>query len=220
VKLFRECRLEPTEARDGDQVYYTPKFPIFGPDCGFFCPDDRTLVLGSRTTILRLIRRKVATPPPMIRDDPKDWERVSRGLLAITFDNRDGRLAKILRKSENDALPDGHDISPMFEHADRWVLGVGDSDAIAAQAWAVCRTAQDRDATAKVVETLLAAGRLLVDTHEPGEPEGETAESARRLLKRLLTNIRVERVERSVLLHFGDVGTLAEFASLVDANGL
>jgi hypothetical protein len=108
----------------------------------------------------------------------------------------------------------------MFEHVDRWVLGVGDSDAIAAQAWAVCRTAQDRDATAKVIESVLAICRNVVESHEPGEPDREILEKTTRLFKRVGTNTRVERVERTVLLHFGDVGTLAEFASWVDLNGL
>ena len=70
--LGRLFRINISEVRDGDRVYYRVKDTPLAPQVFFFCPDDRTVVFSgeelpadAEKRLLKHLRR--ATPPPRRR---------------------------------------------------------------------------------------------------------------------------------------------------------
>src|SRR5262249_23895262 len=137
------------EVRDpgSGQVYFKLRKNEFRgpkPGCVYF-PDDRTVVFDEEPKLLRLIRRAAPTAPESARGD--DWDRLSRGLLAVALDNRDGRLSRLLDVDDQEDA----EIAPLIEHAEHWVFGLEDSDDFLFRVIATCAGAGESRETSEVL---------------------------------------------------------------------
>jgi hypothetical protein len=213
VTLFRAFKGDPTEIRDGDRVYYKVRNPMFGKDACFFCPDDRTLVLAPEKRMLQILNREAPSPPAFAKG--KDWDRFLRGLLVVAFDNRDGRLANVLKSDE----PDKIGVTPPFERAALWTFGLDDDNEIAFRAVATCPDSVASESIARATEALLDAARKDLENLGPGKPpERNEEEWAYQMAKQFLGKTRVEREGRSVFVRSSGLGTITDFASRVAAG--
>ena len=94
-------------------------------------PDDRTIVFDESRD--PEAGPQVSPGVPAYLSGP-EWDRASRGLLAVAINNRGGAFAKAYDLGR----PDDAVVLPLFKGVDRWVFGVDDADAIAVHALAVC----------------------------------------------------------------------------------
>jgi beta-lactamase regulating signal transducer with metallopeptidase domain len=222
VALCRLFKMNVTEVRDGDRVYYRLKDSPFGPDGFFFCPDDRTLVLTgdelpaySEKRLLKHLRR-VNPPVAPVFAEGKDWDRLLRGLLLVALDNRGGRLAKVIKEDEPE-----YDIdpTPMFERVDRWAFGLDIDDEIVFRGVGTCPDGVASESTARAIRGLLDRARKQVETPGPETTSRRAGEEkADRMAREFFTRMRIEGDGRSVLVRSAGLGTLADFASLVAAG--
>ena len=209
VAQFRAWKMDPTEVREGDRVYYTLKNGSWlGPKPCFFCPDERTLIVNEEKVVQNLMKRAAPTAPEYARG--KDWDRVSRGVLAVALDNRDGRWTRAFKGSDAEDVG----LAAVVEQADVWTLGLADADEFSFQAIATCADADTADTTVRAVEAVLATCRKLTDQLRPDALRGEKAEAA------LIRSLHVEREARSVVLRSSNLGKLADFiATIEDLDG-
>jgi hypothetical protein len=209
-----EFELTLAEFDEGPRQYYQIKGkPVMGPNPCVYLPDDRTIVFGQENAIRKLARAGTPPPPPAFLPRP-DWDRASRGLLAIAINNGGGSFAK----HYDIGRPDDALVLSLFKDVDYWTLSVDDADAIVLRAVAACRNGEAGIAIARSVESLVKLGRdsltgLAQDVQAP-----DTHDPFIHMAQALLANLRVERSERSVSLHTADFGTLADFASMVEAE--
>jgi hypothetical protein len=223
--LLRLFKMNVSEVRDGDRVYYRwGKANPLAPEVLFFRPDDRTVVFtgeelpaDAERRLLRHLRR--ATPPPAPAfARGKDWDRSLRGLLLVALDNRGGRLAKPIR---GDGPEDGDmaAVMSLVEHVDLWALGVDDDDSMVFRGVGTCPDVGGSESTARAIGDLLDGVRKQLEAPE-AEPTPRRAgeEKAYRMALAFLKNLRVEREGHSVLLRSAGLGTLADFASLIAAG--
>lgn len=204
LKLAREWKLEPTEARLGDKTYYKIQakwVTILGPGTGaFFCPDDRTVVFDDEQIILKILGRDKTFSSPYIKDN--GWEQVSRGLFAVALDNRNGKWT--------DSLDQVHNMH-LLRDANFWCGGVADSDEIVLQAIATCKHGAGAGATAGAVSALIEIERK----DELKVPDGPKSDLAFKLFTGLLKNVKVEHIGKTVTVHSSVAETLADFGDVV-----
>ena len=77
------------------RVYYKLTGPfarVPGPNACVCLLDDRTAVFDEEKPIRTFLGRDASQPPAHLRSP--DWERASRGLLAVALNNEDGAVAK------------------------------------------------------------------------------------------------------------------------------
>jgi beta-lactamase regulating signal transducer with metallopeptidase domain len=214
LRFLREWRFEFEEAREGDRVYYKVTGvvqPQIGSDPCVYLPDDRTMVLSDTDSIRKLIRRRVPFHPAHLTG--ADWDRVSRGLLVLAIQDRDGVLAK----DYDLGRPDDEVVLPLLKGVDHWVLGVDDTESLGVHAFAACRG--DASATiARTAETLVTLGRAAVGREAAAIRTDENAARALRLAEALLANLRVGHDDHSVRLDAEGFGTLAELGTIAEAG--
>ena len=143
-----------------------------------------------------------------------EWDRASRGLLAVAINNQDGAFAKAYDLGR----PDDAVVLSLFKGVDRWVFGVDDADAIALHAVAACSP----DASV----TIATHGRIPGEAG-PGSPRDIRVPRARSRVARTAA-FRWSRCSwrtsasasgnGSVELHTEGFGTLAEFGALIEAD--
>lgn len=223
VALARMFKLNVTEKRDGDRVYYGVKHTPLAPETFFFCPDPRTLVLSgeempaaAEKRLLAHLRRATAPAAPVFAQ-AKDWDRLVRGLGLLALDNRGGRLAKPLRGDGTDE--EMLALTSMIDDAEFWALGVDNDDQLTIRGVGTCANESAGELTARAIVSVLDRARKQVDT--PGartKPRRAAEEKADRMGRALLNNLTVERVGNSVLVRCTGLGTIADFASLVAAR--
>jgi hypothetical protein len=214
VTLFRALKLDPSEMRAGDRVYYKVNNRTYGPDGCFFCPDDRTLVFAREKWMLQILNRKAPAAPVFAKG--KDWERFRRGLGVVAFDNRDGWLTKFVADEDD---PHAIEATRVFEHTDLWTFGLDNDDEIGFRAVATCADAVVSESVARGAETLLGAVREEFENPEPGtSPRRDGEEKAWQMAMDFLKKMRVERDGDSVLVRSAGLGTLADLAALVAAG--
>jgi beta-lactamase regulating signal transducer with metallopeptidase domain len=224
VALLRLFKMKVSEVRDGDRVYYQAKDTALAPELFFFRPDDRTIVFTGEElpadSEKRLLKhRRRATPPaPPAFAQAKDWDRLLHGLLVVTLDNRGGRLAKPLRGDEpqDEYLAA---LTSLAENADLWALGLDGDDQMVFRGVGTCPDDTAGDLTARAIGNLLDQGRKLLESPKPETAPVPAAQKlADRMVREFLKNMQVKREGHSVLVQSGGLGTLADFASLVDSG--
>jgi beta-lactamase regulating signal transducer with metallopeptidase domain len=213
LRFLRQWHCEFREVADGGHVYYKIvglMKPLMGLNPCVYLPDDRTIVFEEEAAIQELVRRQKPFVPALIAGP--EWDRVSRGLLAVAICNQGGAFAK----DYDLGRPDDAVVVSLFKDVDRWVAGADDADAIMLRAAAACRGDASK-AVAGTVESLLKSQRDAMTKSRKPDPTGVDFENRLGVLVRLLlTNLRVDRDDRSVALSARGLGTLAEFSSLVE----
>lgn len=205
--FFRQWNLELSEVRKSGGVYYKIKNTRYAEilmGCAIYLPDDRTIVFESEETIQAMIAREKPTAPDYLRG--ADWERASRGVLAVAIDNRNDTFIK----SFGVGRPDDAEVLALFKGIDRWVFGVGGDDEIAILGEAVGRDPQAAEAVARAVEGLVKLGREALNS---ASPESGGHDLAVRLTKGLLANLKVGHEGRTISLSSEEFGTFADLAS-------
>jgi len=209
-----QWRFEFAEARDGGRPYFKIMGAwkeILGANPCVYLPDDRTLILGKEAAIRELAVRGAPARPAFLSGE--DWERACRGVLAVAVDNEGDSFVK----SYDQGRPDDAVALSLFKGVDRWVFAVDDAGSIALDASAACRDADAGRAVAAAVESVLTLANAAVDHADPAATAAGAHDRARRMCKSLLAGLRVRRPDRSVALRAEGLGTLADFASIVEA---
>lgn len=216
LAFLRQWRFEFTEARKGARVYY--KVPgqmgqMIDPHPAVYLPDDRTIVFDTEAMIQQLIRREKRVVPAFLAGP--EWERASRGLLAVAINNQDGAFVKKIDLNRpGDAV-----LLSYFKGVDRVVFGANDTDTIALHLAAATRGRDVSDSLAAAIEGLAKLEQKERDHLDPKrEAESPSYATDVRMGRELFTNLRVERGERSVDVRTSGFGSLADFAALVEAE--
>jgi hypothetical protein len=206
---LRAWGMEPTAVRDGDRTYYRLSNKLLGEaPGGVYCPDDRTAVFDAEDRILRLMRRPAGWAPAYAGGE--GWEHVRSGLVLVALDNRGGRWTEQLKPSRAEEVK----LAAVFEHAERWALGVSDADELSLRAVGTCVDGRAAEAAERATGAFLAITRKLVAA------EGPEADPGLGRLKALLDGLRVGREGRAVVVRSTGPGMLAEvLAAMLDAPG-
>ena len=215
LAFLRQWRLEFVEVREGGRVYYRITGPLkeaLGPAPCVYLPDDRTIVFDEEETIRKLAGQGAPPQPAFLRGP--DWERASRGLLAVAIGNQDGAFAK----SYDLKRPDDAVVLSLFKGVDRWTFAVEDADAIVLRAAAACRGSDVSEVIARSIDSLVKLGRDAIDHADPKAKEFADHERMLRMITSLMANLRVEHTDRSVGIHTDGFGTLADLASIIEAE--
>ena len=183
-----------------------------GPNPYVCLLDDRTAVFDEEKAIRTFLDRESSQAPAYLRSP--DWERASRGLLAVAVTNENGAFAKQYDLGRAD---DAVTLS-VFKDVDHWTVGVDDADSIALHAAAACRNGEASKAISGVVDFLLKLAREGMKDPDPEALAVGAHERAYRMIKALLANSRVDHNDRSVDLRTDRFGTLAEFGSIIKAE--
>ncbi len=215
LAFLRQWRLEFAEVREGGHVYYRITGPLreaIGPDPCVFLPDDRTIVCDEEKVIRKLASQGVPPSPDFLRGP--DWERASRGILAVAISNRDGSFAKHYDLSR----PDDAVVLSLFKDVDHWTFSIADAEAMAMQAAAACASGDASRTIVRTIEALVKQGRAGLDLAATQVPPGEVHQRCFRMMKSLLANLRVEHAYRSVAVRTGGFGTIAEVIATAEAE--
>jgi hypothetical protein len=213
LAFLRQWRFEFTEVREGKAVYYRMKGPLaaaLGPDPCVYVPDDRTVVVMGEKEIRKLAREGPLSPA-FVRDP--EWQRACRGLAAVAFNNEGGAFVK----SYDVHNPEDAVFLSLFKGVEHWVLSINDADAIALRAVAGCLNVESCKTAARSIDALVkqshdsVAAALREDPKEANTLEG-------RMLLKLVTNLRVNHGDRAIDVRTDGFGTLADFASMLDAS--
>ena len=93
-----------------------------------------------------------------------------------------------------------------------------DADAIVLRASAACRGSDVSEVIARSIDSLVKLGRDAINHADPKAKEFADHERMFRMIKSLMANVRVEHTDRSVGVHTDGFGTLADFASIIEAE--
>jgi beta-lactamase regulating signal transducer with metallopeptidase domain len=173
-----------------------------------YLPDDRTIVFDDEAAIRKMLGRPNPVVPTYLAGE--DWERCSRGVLAVAINNQDGKFAK----SYDLGQPDDAIILSLFKGVDRWILGVVDDDAAVLHATAACHDGGSVEPVVRSVESLVTMARNALEHPATGATPGESDQRFLRIAKPLVGNVRVGRNGHSVEIGSDGFGRFAEFGSL------
>jgi beta-lactamase regulating signal transducer with metallopeptidase domain len=211
--FLRQWGCELHEVRDGDRLYFTitgEAQPQLGPDPCVYLPDDRTAVFSDGRTMRTLIRPEARALAPHVSGP--EWERISRGLLAVALRNTDGAFARVYDLGR----PDDAVVLSLLQGVDHWVFGIDDAESIVLRAAAACQG----DASASLagaVDAAIKLARAAIEREQPGANIDEAEALELRVAKALMTNVNVEHDDRSVSLRADRLGTLGDVGTWVDA---
>ena len=130
---------------------------LMGPSPCVFLPDDRTIVFDEEDGIRKIAGGEDPAPPAYLRGP--DWERASRGLLAVAIKNQDGTFAKHYDLGR----PDDAVVLSLFKGVDWWIFGVDDADSIVLHADATCRDRDASEAVSRSLDSLIKLGRQTIE---------------------------------------------------------
>jgi beta-lactamase regulating signal transducer with metallopeptidase domain len=212
--FLRQWGCELHEVRDGERVYFTITGDAqahVGPDPCVYLPDDRTAVFSDGRTMRTLIRPEARALAPHVSGP--EWERLSRGLLAVALRNTDGAFAKVYDLGR----PDDAVVLSLLQGVDHWVVGVDDAESIVLRAAAVCQGGAS-ESLAGAVDAVIRLGRAAIEREQPGANMDEAEALELRVAKALMTNVHVEHDDRSVSLRADRLATLRDVGTWVDAE--
>jgi hypothetical protein len=215
LAFLRQWRFDFAEVREGGRVYYKVTGllkSVLEPDPCVYLPDDRTIVFDEEKMI-RKVAGGQAPPLPAFLRGP-DWQRASRGLLAVAINNQDGAFAKCY----DIGRPDDAVVLSLCKDVDCWTFSADDADAMALRATAACRNADASATIARSIESLVKQGRDVLEHPTSDARDLEAHDRSIRMYRALLANLRIEHTNRSVGLHTDGFGTFADFASILEAE--
>ncbi len=209
LAFFRQWKLQVTAIPVGAQAYYQvmiPEEPASTMSFFVYLPDDRTLVINEPETIRQHLARAVPAAPAYLRE--YDWERASRGLLAIAIDNRDDRFVKPYERAP--AEPEDKAVLELFAGIDRWIIGVPDAPTLSVIARATPRNLRAGLGVMRAINALAELGRVAATSAPAGVIPNE---AAMRVYRGLLANLQIGAAGGGVTVgaqHFGTLGDIAE----------
>ena len=210
--FLRQWKLKLEEVRVGREVCYKITGPMAdeaGVPGFLYLPDDRTMVCNEEATIRSLIARGSSSTPAYLRGP--DWDRASRGLLAVAVNNQaDGFVKQFDLGRADEAV-----VVELFKGVDRWTLGLADSDAPSPHAEVTARDPQAAESVARSIGLLTKVGRAALESEPPSAGEHD---HAIRLYKAFLANLRVEQAGHTVSIRSDGFGTFGEWASILKAS--
>ena len=174
-----------------------------------FLPDDRTIIFDQEDVIRGIASGEEPAPPAYLRD--KEWERASRGLVAIAVKNRDDSFTKHYDLGR----PDDAVVLSLFKGADWWVIGVDDADPIVLHADASCRDRDASQAISRSIDSLIKLGRQYSEHNVPKSSDAKAHDQIARMLKALAANVRVVQTDNAIAVHAENFGSLADFGVIV-----
>jgi beta-lactamase regulating signal transducer with metallopeptidase domain len=204
LSFCRQWTLELEQVREGRGVYYKIKGPIeFAPPFLYcvYLPDDRTIVINEVKWIKELIARESLTGPAYIQG--KDWERISRDLVAVALNNQDDAFTK-------DWDPDYKKVPSFIKGVDRLVIGLADLDVLTARGEVTARDPSVAEPLERSIQLFATLGLAqLANAHA----EKKEFEPLVRLAKGFLSNVRVAHESRTVTASSEGFGTFAELGA-------
>jgi len=213
LAFLRQWRIECEEVRVNGRAYHRLNGyfkTLLGRNPCAFVADDRTIVFDEEDVIRSIAAGEDVAPPAYVRG--KEWERASRGLVAIAISNRHDTFAKHYDLGR----PDDAAVLSLFKGLDTWILGVADADPIVVQADATCRDREASEAISRSLESLIKMGRQYIEQDVPTDAGADA--SIVRMLKALAANVRVEHTGNSVTVQAQNFGSLADFATIVEGQ--
>jgi beta-lactamase regulating signal transducer with metallopeptidase domain len=213
LAFLRQWRFECQEVRVKGRAYYKITGEIKriwgGTSPCFFLPDDRTIVFAEEDPIRKIAGGDDPAPPAYLRG--KEWERASRGLVAIAIKNHDDSFTKHYDLGR----PDDAVVLSLFKGVDWWVIGVDDADPIVLHADASCRNRDASEAITRSLDSLIKLGRRYSEHNAPKLPDGGAQDQSARMLKSLAANVRVVQTDNAITVRAQNFGSLADYAAIV-----
>jgi hypothetical protein len=203
------------EVSEADRTYYRLRGPFveaIGPDPCVYFPDNRTLVLDTESEIRTFLLGTESRPRAYLSGE--DWARASRGLVAVAINNADGTFA---RDYDLDR-PDDKAVVELLQGVDHWLLDLDDAETARFVATAACPIAEAGAAIRETLQGLLKLAAMQPESNEPAAEADEAEIRAVRVMKKLLTQIRIESFEHSVEVRAEGFGTIADLASILEAD--
>jgi hypothetical protein len=203
-----------TEVHEGGKTYYTVKYPKLSPEPCFYVPDNRTLVGDEGHVIRKLLRRAAPSQPGWAQHD--DWKEVEPDLVAVTFDNHDGRIRQATMRS--DELDKGDLFAEAMQQTDRWVFGLANSDDFLFRTVAACRDSE----SARKIEFLLSdlCKNTARDLEKPDKDSIPDHLREQKLVAQMLKGFRIEATGSTVRIEPKAGVKLAELLPLLAKTGL
>jgi beta-lactamase regulating signal transducer with metallopeptidase domain len=216
LAFLRQWRFECEKVGVEGRAYYKIKgkfAAMLGPNPCAFLPDDRTIVFDEEDVIRKMAGGEQSTSPPFVCG--QDWERASRGLIAVAIKNQDGTFTKHYDLGR----PDDAVVLSLFKGVDSWIFGVDDADALVLHADATSRGRDASEAVSRQLDSLIKLGRqFLLEQLDPKSPEVVAHDQMARMLKSLAANVRVEHTDNAITVQTQNFGTLADFAAIVEGE--
>ena len=212
LAFLRAWHFELTEVRAEDYTYFQIggiiKHRLGGKSPCVYLPDDRTIVFKEEGEIREMLTRTKPVAPAYLAGP--EWKQFSREILVVAIDNRDGKFAKTYDLGR----PDDAVVISLFKGVDRLILGVVDSDSFGIHAYAACRQ-EDNAMVVRSVRALIKMARDAFARSGTARTPGDDIERADRMVRDLLTYIRVIPDDHSVDVRSQGTATLAEFGSVM-----
>jgi beta-lactamase regulating signal transducer with metallopeptidase domain len=215
LAFLRQWGLRCEEARPGQRVYYrlTGKLkPVLGVSPSVLLLDDRTIFFDEEKVIQNLAGNNDRAPTGLVHN--RDWERASRGLLALAINNHNDTFAK----HYDLARADDAVVLSLFKGLDSCTLAIDDANPISLHAEASCRDRDSATAVSRSIDSLIKLGRQSIEQNAPKSPDIGVHDQIFHLLKALATNVQVDHAHNAITVRAQGFGTLADFARIVQGE--
>jgi len=212
VKLVRDWKFDLTEVSVGDRKYYRLEGKLakfLGPNGGFFCPDERTIVWDDEKHLVELLSRDKSFLSPYLK--ATGWEEVSRGLLAVAFDNRKDNWTK-------DLIEIGDEYKMSVKNVDFWIGGLADGESTAVSGFATCRDMLSSQDVAKSFDQLVTLIRKVAAEGTPESKSQFPSEFAFNAYKNLFDNMRVSHEGKTVTIRSALAEKLSNLGDLLSQS--
>jgi hypothetical protein len=211
--FLQAWHIQLTPVRSDGHTYYQIGGPIkrvFGgkSPCAFL-PDSRTIVFKEEDELLKALGRAKPVVPGFLSG--MDWERASRGLMAIVIDNKREEISK----GYDLGRPDDKLVVDLFKNVDHWIFCIDDADSATIHARAACNVDCGKE-IAGLAEAHVQMTRTSVQARPTQAKASSIYERGWRILGTLLQNARVTHGARSVEMRSEGFGTLADLGLVLE----